>query len=264
MKDFRYISQPGFTDTGMIFKFVQRSNEFIHTFAEGELLYTLGVNREDIVGKTLHDLYWDDIDTANLLNSYYKKAWAGQYIEYEGKFRGIYYVIYLRPLFHKDKVAEVVGTCVDITNKKIMEEDILQKEQEQKLMNSYAFQRSLIDWLDSGIAVTDCNKKIRLLNRKFYELFQLKGEIDCHIGMHASDLHYLFDKEINKIKLGNTEKLTKITKEIKIDTSMTLRYNCFPLNEKNNFVGYLWEFEDITEQKKWKELLFRQKKKLKK
>lgn len=255
MKDFRYISQPGFTDTGMIFKFVQRSNEFIHTFAEGELLYTLGVNREDIVGKTLHDLYWDDIDTANLLNSYYKKAWAGQYIEYEGKFRGIYYVIYLRPLFHKDKVVEVVGTCVDITNKKIMEEDILQKEQEQKLMNSYAFQRSLIDWLDSGIAVTDCNKKIRLLNRKFYELFQLKGEIDCHIGMHASDLHYLFDKEINKIKLGNTKKLTKITKEIKIDTGMTLRYNCFPLNEKNNFVGYLWEFEDITEQKKMERVI---------
>ena len=48
---------------------------------------------------------------------------------------------------------------MDITNKKIMEEEILQKEQEQKLMNSYAFQRSLIDWLDSGIAVTDWNKK---------------------------------------------------------------------------------------------------------
>ncbi len=43
----------------------------------------------------------------------------------------IYYVIYLRPLFHKDKVAQVVGTCVDITNKKIMEDDILQKEQER-------------------------------------------------------------------------------------------------------------------------------------
>ncbi|MEH6886252.1 PAS domain-containing protein, partial [Priestia megaterium] len=105
-----------------------------------------------------------------------------------------YYVIYLRPLFYKEKVAEVVGTCVNITHKKIMKEDILQKEQERKLMNSYAFQRSLIDRLDSGIAVTDCNKKIRLLNRKFYELFQLKGEVDCHIGMQASDLHYLFDK----------------------------------------------------------------------
>lgn len=159
MKDSRYIAQPGFTDTGMIFKFVQKSNEFIHTFAEGELLYRLGFNREDIVGKTLHDFYWDDIDTANLLNGYYKKAWEGQYIEYKSKFRGVCYVIYLRPLFHKDKVAEVVGTCVEITNKKIMEEDILQKEQERKLMNSYAFQRSLIDRLDSGIAVTDCNKK---------------------------------------------------------------------------------------------------------
>ena len=122
MKDSRYISQPGFTDTGMIFKFVQKSNEFIHTFAEGELLYRLGFNREDIVGKTLHNFYWNDIETANLLNGYYKKAWEGQYIEYEGEFRGIYYVIYLRPLFYKEKVAEVVGTCVDITNKKIMEE----------------------------------------------------------------------------------------------------------------------------------------------
>lgn len=71
-----------------------------------------------------YDLYWDDIDIVNLLNSYYKKVWVGQYIEYEGKFRGIYYVIYLRFLFYKDKVVEVVGICVDIINKKIMEEDI--------------------------------------------------------------------------------------------------------------------------------------------
>jgi ribose transport system substrate-binding protein len=140
-----------------------------------------------------------------------------------------------------------------------MKEDILQKEQERKLMNSYAFQRSLIDRLDSGIAVTDCNKKIRLLNRKFYELFQLKGEVDCHIGMQASDLHYLFDKEINKNKFENTEKRTRTTKEIKIDTGRTLRYNCFPLNEENDFVGYLWEFEDITEQKKMERVIIQAK-----
>lgn len=114
-------------------------------------------------------------------------------------------------------------------------------------MNFYVFQCSLIDWLDSGIVVIDCNKKIRFLNRKFYEFFQLKGEIDCYIGMYVLDLYYFFDKEINKIKFGNIEKLIKIMKEIKIDIGMILCYNCFFLNEKNNFVGYLWEFEDIIE-----------------
>lgn len=373
MKGSRYISQPSFTDTAMIFKFVRKNNEFIHTFFDGELLYKLGFTPEGIIGKTLYDLHRDDIDTVNLLNTYYEKAWKGQNIEYEGKFKGIHYVTYLRPFFHEKKVAEVVGTCVDITKRKNMEEDIcqkenlyravletmseavlietggevmplnekvekalgvkkgyftdasmaeldkiyikedgspipyqellgvitqrksipvenfvlgvkeknsdtkwlsvnskplkfpgkgkqaslvtlsditFQKEQERKILNSYAFQRSLIDQLDSGVVVTDCNKRIRLLNKKFYDIFQLEGGIDWYIGQHAPDLYDLFDKEINEEAIESIGKQSRTMKEIEMNSDTTLRYNCFPFNGENGFTGYMWEFEDITEQKK--------------
>lgn len=135
MKGFRYSSQPGSTDTGMIFKFVRKNDEFIHNFFDGELLYRLGFIPEKIIGRTLYDLYPDDIDTVRLLNTYYKKAWEGQYVEYEGKFKDIHYVTYLRPVFHEEKVVEVVGTCLDISKRKSMERVIIQAKEEAEKAN---------------------------------------------------------------------------------------------------------------------------------
>ncbi|MDQ0246296.1 ribose transport system substrate-binding protein [Bacillus fengqiuensis] len=135
MKDSRYISQPGFADTGMIFKFVRKNNEFIHTFFDGELLYRLGFIPDEVMGKTLYDWYPDDMDTVRLLNGYYEKAWEGQYVEYEEKFNGIHYITYLRPVFQKEKVVEVVGTCLDITEQKKMERVIIQAKEEAEKAN---------------------------------------------------------------------------------------------------------------------------------
>ncbi|WP_082091416.1 substrate-binding domain-containing protein [Domibacillus tundrae] len=378
MKNSGHVSQAGFQDTGMIFKFIRKNNEFIHTFSEGELLYKINFHPEGLIGKTLYELYSDNIDIANSLITYYKKAWKGHFVEYESNYKGIQYVTYLRPLFSEGKVIEVVGTCIDITKRKKMEEDIcqkenlyrtvletmseavlietggkittlnesankifgieigdfteasmaglereyikengipipyaelldvitqkdgipvenfvlgvkdenngtqwfsvnsnplklpdkyeeaalvtlseitLQKEQERKLIDSYAFQRNLIDQLDRGVIVTDRDKKISLMNKKFYELFRLEGGIDLYIGQYAPDLHSLFDKEMEEVEIEKRGGQPRITKEIEINKNTILCYNCVPLNEGNGNGGYLWDFEDITESNKMEKMI---------
>lgn len=382
MKDSGYVSEEGFQDTGMIFKFIRKNNKFIHTFSEGELLYKMNSHPEGLIGKTLYEVYPDHIEMANLLITYYEKAWEGRFVEYEGVYNDIQYVTYLRPLVSEGKVVEIVGTCIDITKRKKMEEDIrqkknlyrmvlgtmseavlietggeiitlnervnkmlgiktgdftessmkeltqeyikengstipyselpgvitqrngtpikdfilgvkdknketkwlsvnsnpltlpgkykrsalvtlseitFQKQQERKLMDSYAFQRNLIDRLDRGIIVTDRNKKIRLMNKKFYEMFKLDGGIDLYIGHHAPDLHSLFDEEMNELeteKLGNQK---SIAKEIEVYQTVTLRCNCVPLNGENEDYGYLWDFEDVTESKRMEKMIIQAK-----
>ncbi|OXS77864.1 substrate-binding domain-containing protein [Domibacillus enclensis] len=370
MKSSGYVSEAGFQDTGMIFKFIHQNNEFIHIFSEGELLYKMDFLKNGLIGKTLYELYPDNTNMANSLNAHYEKAWKGHFVQYEGEYKEIQYITYLRPLFSEGNVVEVVGTCIDITKRKKMEEDIrqkenlyrtiletmteavlieeegqitalnesankmlgiktvdftegsmkklgweyikengspisiseliglitlqhgrrvknvvlgvkgenigakwlsvnsspltipgkyeraslitisemtLQKKQEKKLMHSYVFQRNLIDQLDRGIVMTDRNKKIRLMNKKFYEMFSLEGGIDLYIGQYAAQLHHLFDEKIETERHGN---LKRPTKEIKINQHILLRCNCSALIEENEICGYIWDFEDVTERNK--------------
>jgi ribose transport system substrate-binding protein len=125
-----------------------------------------------------------------------------------------------------------------------------QTEQEQKLMNSYVAQWNLIDWLSSGVVVIDENKLIRLMNKKCYEMFGLEGEVDSYIGQHASDICYLFNEEIIKHEKKNLENHPGTTTEIEIKNSRKLRCNYVPFNKDIGVNWHLWEFEEITEQKK--------------
>jgi ribose transport system substrate-binding protein len=128
-----HILHVDFRDTGMIYKYVRKETSFIHVFCDGELLYRLGFTPKDVIGKTLHDLYPSDI--ANSLNMCYQKAWEGQYVEYEGEINDIQYAAYLRPLFHEGKVVEVVGSCMNITERKKMERAMIQAKEEAEKAN---------------------------------------------------------------------------------------------------------------------------------
>ncbi|KKK37220.1 histidine kinase [Mesobacillus campisalis] len=136
MKGSKYISQSGFHDTGMIFKYVWTGNEFLHTFYEGDLLYKLGFSPDEVIGKTLKELHHDDYDTFSLLERYYMQAWEGQYVEYEGEYRGIQYITYLRPISQGEKITEVVGTCIDITARKEQEAALTQAKEEAEKANA--------------------------------------------------------------------------------------------------------------------------------
>ena len=59
------------------------------------------------------------------MDHYYRRAWNGEEnVMYEATFRGITYLTSLRPIFENGRVIEVIGSCVDITERKRMETEL--------------------------------------------------------------------------------------------------------------------------------------------
>ncbi|HBI04717.1 MAG TPA: hypothetical protein DDY49_11890, partial [Paenibacillaceae bacterium] len=111
----------------LIFKFREVNGRFIYTFCDGELLYRLGLKKEQIIGK--------EISKVNLLKNpkfidYYLRAWTGKDVFLEGKkFLGKMTILFwLSPIIDKNQVHEVVGICFDITEKKQIEQSTCRNE----------------------------------------------------------------------------------------------------------------------------------------
>jgi len=132
---------------GMTFKFEKRDGKFVHTLCEGELVYRIGFTPEQVVGKELHaGLPYDD---AKRKLTYYERAWSGEdNLLYEGQINGIWYIASLRPIRRGGKVIEVIGSCVDITER---------KEAEQKLRESEAKYRLIAENMQDLIGILGTN-----------------------------------------------------------------------------------------------------------
>lgn len=115
MSDLWYVKQLNANRTGMVYKFIKNGDVFIHTMIAGDLLHHLGFTPRDIIGKALHDFYPKTY--ANIKHQYYSQAWEGNYVQYETEINGILQVASLRPVFNNEEVVEVVGSCIDITEK---------------------------------------------------------------------------------------------------------------------------------------------------
>ena len=106
---------------GMIFKFFKDGDKFIHTLCDGELLYRMGLLPELIIGRDLSDFL--PLEIAEEKKQFYQRAWNGESnVVYEGIENGIFYVASLRPIRRGGQVIEVIGSCIDITERKRAEE----------------------------------------------------------------------------------------------------------------------------------------------
>lgn len=103
----------------IVFKYVQNeSGEFIYTLFEGKLSSRQGKNTDTMYGKTPRDVL--PYESALLIEEELKKAFSGVTCSYELELDGYVYFDTLSPVIEDGKVIEVIGSSIDITeNKKI-------------------------------------------------------------------------------------------------------------------------------------------------
>jgi PAS domain S-box-containing protein len=108
---------------GMIFKFVKKNGQFIHTLCDGKLMYRMGLTPEQAIGKELKDFLPKMMAEEKI--KYYQRAWEGEEnITYEGELNGIFYFASLSPIRKNGQINGVIGSCVDITEQKKTEETL--------------------------------------------------------------------------------------------------------------------------------------------
>lgn len=126
-------SKQELTDTvhelqGGIFKFKKVGKHFIHTLCDGQFYYQNGFYSQQVVGKSLRTIDASIIPPHLVpqLMKYYLQAWEGREIIFELPWPNdkTIILIALRPIKRNGQVIEVVGSTVDITERKKVESEL--------------------------------------------------------------------------------------------------------------------------------------------
>lgn len=107
---------------GIIFKFKKLDDEYVHSLIDGNLLYQVGLTPQNCLGKTFHDFLPGT--SAEIILSYYDKAWSGKSVMFESDLFGRSVQISLRPIWENGQVSEVVGSVVDISERRKAEDEL--------------------------------------------------------------------------------------------------------------------------------------------
>lgn len=167
---------------GMTLKFCERNGRFIHTMADGELLYRLGFVPKQIVGRQLKDFM--PADAAEEQEAYYRRAWNGEPdVTYEQCINGIWYMASLRPVYRGGRVVEVIGSCIDITRR---------KQAEQELIHTKQLLESFIENTLDAICILDTEGRVVKVNRAFERLYgwteeELRGKEPPNVPKHLRE-----------------------------------------------------------------------------
>lgn len=235
-------NQQGFT-----FKFKRIDGAYIHTLCDGELLYRLGLSPDKVVGKTLYE--FAGLETAVKKEEYYRRAWEGEDLIYEGCSGDIWYMVSLRPIKKDGVVQEVIGSCVDITERKKTERHLVEaKEQFESLFISSP---TAIDLLDK-------EGNVMRVNPAFESLYgwsndELKGKPLSIIPDHRRDEYHLLNRQL----IAGVPVVDYETERMRKDgTILTVCLTLAPLRDKEGrLFGFTGLTRNVTESKKAEELL---------
>ncbi len=156
------------------------------------------------------------------------------------------------PLYNnKGKIIGTFGITSDITDRKKSEEEL--KESRSKI-------EAILHCTADGLYATDKRGKVLMYNKKFLELWEIPKKL-IEMGSDEILLEFVYDQlEEPQLFMKKVYKLNKSNKE-SIDIihfkngKIFERYSC-PLKQDDEIIGRVWNFRDITEQKKAEEKIW--------
>ncbi|EIT83843.1 PAS/PAC sensor signal transduction histidine kinase [Fictibacillus macauensis ZFHKF-1] len=111
----------------MTFTFVKENGVFTVTECKGALASSLGYERDQVIGKTLHELFPKKL--ADFKATCYERAWQGEVMTYEAELNDVPFLVVLSPIFEGGHVIEVHGMSIDLIQRVTMEKQLEESEQ---------------------------------------------------------------------------------------------------------------------------------------
>jgi diguanylate cyclase (GGDEF)-like protein/PAS domain S-box-containing protein len=99
----------------LIFKVAKdENNEYRYILNEGKLFQYLGLNHVNMTERGPRELFPEDL--AAMLESKFEQVFAGQDVTIHNSYQGKHLLTSLSPVYHDDKVVEIIGCTNDITD----------------------------------------------------------------------------------------------------------------------------------------------------
>jgi len=208
-----------------------------------------GKNRDQLIGKSVFD-----ISPKELAQIYHTKDTelfdSGKIQHYESKVKNskgeLLDVVFDKSIYtdSNGKVIGLIGTVLDITERKRMEEAL--KKSEERF-------REMADLLPGAIVETDADLRITYVNRQGLKLFNYSEE-DIAAGLNGLDLIHPDDREKALKRVADRlEKKTITTTEYRVikkdNESCWVFFNASPIYKTDQIIGFRMVLTDITVRK---------------
>lgn len=160
-----------------------------YLFAEGQGLAQTGLTSEQLVGKTLADLF--PAEAVGYVTPYYRRAFAGEALAFELEVAGRWYIVNAAPLDNaQHQINAVIALAQDITGRKCAEAAL--RESEERF-------RSMIEQANVGIVRVDADGRLAAVNSAFCKIMgRAEGELR---GAAVSDITHPDDYPLEE-RLG--------------------------------------------------------------
>lgn len=145
---------------------------------------------------------------------------------------------------HEGKIGFLIGVIEDVTK---------QREAEFKLRASEKRMSSLIENLNTAVLLEDEHRRIALANKRFCQLFDVKGNPDSLKGISceasASATQALFEDEAGFLprvqQLLADRKLVQ-GEELRLKDGRIFERDYIPIIIEDTYMGHLWTYKDVT------------------